>query len=66
MTAEGQVYIWGTSEFAKLGVHSMKKLVLPVCIKDLSAIKKISLGNYHASAIDSNGKLYTWGRGSNG
>jgi len=62
------VYTWGSGEFGRLGSIETKKQTNPRLLKELREhnIAKIALGYYHAVALNSDGVVFTWGRGING
>jgi len=64
----GEVFTWGSGEFGRLGYVDTKKQSQPRLMKELSGqfITKLSLGYYHAAAINDKGTVFTWGRGING
>ena len=68
VTNSGEVYTWGSGEFGRLGSVSAKKQATPMLVKELSTekITKISLGFYHAAALNEQFQMFTWGRGING
>jgi len=68
LTSKGEVYTWGSGEFGRLGYVDTKKQSFPRILKDLSnhVIVKLSLGYYHAAAVNIKGEVFTWGRGING
>ncbi|OMJ75579.1 hypothetical protein SteCoe_25233 [Stentor coeruleus] len=63
VTAEGDV--WGSSkeETSRMILGKMVKKDKLVKIEGLSNIIRVSLGNTHAAAINSKGKLFIWGEG---
>lgn len=68
LNSKGEVYTWGSGEFGRLGYLDTKKQTAPRILKELGghAITKLSLGYYHAAAINDKGQVFTWGRGING
>lgn len=66
---DGLVYSCGRDDFGKLG-HGMRSLYqkTPNIIRALENIKivDIAAGEFHASALSADGKLYTWGYGKDG
>lgn len=73
LTRKGEVYSFGGGSFGQLGLGSISKMPLdsdsypfmptPSKIEALSFINviKISCGDSHTMALDSEGKLYAWG-----
>lgn len=70
--ASGKIWGWGKYENGLLGDTVSENKILPYCISDNNeqlknvVIKKISLGKEHAMALDSDGKVWTWGNEKNG
>ena len=69
----GKVYTWGYNGDGQLGDGTNNDSNIPICISDISTsplnkvkIKEISAGKYHTVAIDEEGKVYAWGRNSDG
>ena len=74
--AEGYVYTWGCSEEGKLG-HGSGDLYWPEGTWEAHGIRKVerlahkrivkfACGSEHSLAIDSEGRLHAWGRGTHG
>jgi alpha-tubulin suppressor-like RCC1 family protein len=67
--AEGQVLVWGTGEHGELGLGVLGKVSLyPQLVwkfRDM-CITHVSAGARHVLAIDSRGRLYSWGSGRSG
>lgn len=73
LTKKGELFSFGGGSFGQLGLGSISKMPLdsdsypfmptPTKIESLSniTITKISCGDSHTMAIDSDGKLYAWG-----
>ena len=68
VTAEGLIYTWGNGSFGRLGYVDILKQTVPRQVIELRGHKivKLSLGYYHAAAINEQGVLFTWGRGNSG
>jgi E3 ubiquitin-protein ligase HERC2 len=70
VTSNGKVFGWGSPKYGKLGQLDQKSdILLPRQIGGvLSDVKVVSVccGESHSCAIDSEGKLYTWGFGGSG
>ena len=78
----GKLYTWGFGPYGQLGhaeyfpgitpwttsSSPVPNKLLPTQVSDLSnvVIKQVSLGRYHSAALDTNGKLYTWGVNTTG
>ncbi len=64
---DGKVLAFGNATNGKLGlgsgVVSEKKIHEPRLIDGLVDIRTVACGDYHSAAVDSSGKLYTWGFG---
>ncbi|CAD8173509.1 unnamed protein product [Paramecium pentaurelia] len=66
---EGRLFSWGSNEFGRLGQNAFAKCMkLPSPITSFGNIKiaKLALGTFHVLAIDTQGNLYSWGRGLQG
>ena len=68
VTEDGSVYSWGSGKMGALGLgqdnndsHSQ-----PVKVQGLSNIVRVDCGTYHTLALDSNGKLYSFGENTYG
>lgn len=62
----GQVYSWGTNTYGQLGNGNNNRISSPTNISTSGVLmgKKIiqvSAGSYHNLALDSEGKIYSWG-----
>ncbi|MCL2680156.1 MAG: hypothetical protein FWF11_01565 [Coriobacteriia bacterium] len=74
--AEGNLWSWGEGTFGKLGLggttnqHAPQQLVLDTDSSDDSddalQWQSVAAGNFHSLALDSEGNLWSWGRGSYG
>lgn len=69
----GNVYTWGDNQFGQLGNGTNDPCTTPVRVINpqdpnlpLSGIVAISAGHWHSLAIDANGVIWTWGKGSAG
>eukprot|EP00475_Leptophrys_vorax_P020711 TRINITY_DN2840_c0_g1_i3.p1 TRINITY_DN2840_c0_g1~~TRINITY_DN2840_c0_g1_i3.p1 ORF type:complete len:282 (-),score=83.25 TRINITY_DN2840_c0_g1_i3:27-872(-) len=69
LDSEGRVYSCGSSEYGRLG-HGRGDLYekVPRLIRGLAGVKvvQIAVGEYHAAALSSDGKVFTWGYGKDG
>ena len=71
---EGKVYTWGRNRYGQLGNGSdIEYSSEPICISDIEGnvlngknIKKIQSNNGTMVALDSEGKVYTWGKNKYG
>lgn len=69
---QGKVYTWGDNEYGQLGNGTTESSDTPICISNISKnilngknIKSV-LGRYSIYALDNEGKVYAWGRNSDG
>lgn len=72
VTSDGKVYSWGDNTYGQLGnglYGASKNLISPYCISNIignklngKIITSVKKGDYHTLALDSNGKVYAWGR----
>jgi len=67
LDSDGKVYAWGHNSYGQLGNNSNEPSSVPIEV-DMSGllagktITAISAGQYFTLALDSNGKVYSWGR----
>ncbi|KAG9154734.1 hypothetical protein Leryth_014229 [Lithospermum erythrorhizon] len=68
LTASGQVYAMGSTDYGKLGnPESDGKLPAKVQGKIKNVIiEEISCGSHHVAVLSSKSEVYTWGKGENG
>ena len=68
LTARGDVYTWGSGDSGRTGTGSMDNVFVPVYLPCFNQVEivEIAVGPDHAAAVSADGKLYTWGYGSNG
>jgi uncharacterized repeat protein (TIGR02543 family) len=72
ITSNGLLFTWGLNSSGQLGDNSTTNRNVPTIITARfslgsgETITQLSLGSFHSSAITSNGRLFTWGRNSNG
>ena len=68
VTTDGVIYTWGNGSFGRLGYVDILKQTVPRQVDELKTHKivKLSLGYYHAAAINEQGMLFSWGRGNSG
>ena len=63
----GSIYSWGSSLWGQLGLDKhIQSTATPTKIDMLSSVDKVSCGEGHSIALDSNGNVYSWGYGSSG
>ncbi len=71
LTADGKLYAWGKNDYWQIGDGTTTNRTLPVLVGttgDMAGktIVDMGAGEYHALAVDSDGKLYAWGYGGYG
>ncbi|MCK5160783.1 MAG: hypothetical protein KAQ99_04335, partial [Candidatus Aureabacteria bacterium] len=67
LDSDGNVWAWGYNNYGQLGNGTFDSAAyLPFQISGLSNIIAITAGGYHSLALDSDGNIYSWGRGSSG
>jgi len=63
LSAEGEVYSWGSGEDGSLGHGDNDARAVPCRVESLSRIERIAAGECCTSAVvDEKGRLFTWGR----
>jgi alpha-tubulin suppressor-like RCC1 family protein len=69
---EGQLYVWGDNKFSKCGVRGELAAAAVIPVPTLltgftdARIVYCALGSLYSAAIDSSGRLFTWGYGKAG
>lgn len=67
LDSSGRVYVWGNNKDGQIGNGSSYPFfTTPQLVTDISNIKSISAGHYHALAQNANGIVYGWGRANSG
>jgi alpha-tubulin suppressor-like RCC1 family protein len=69
LTADGKVWSWGRDDFGQLAHGRGQRFVAtprPVASLDNENIVAIQMGEYHGCAISSEGRIFTWGKNSDG
>jgi len=68
VTTEGKVYCWGRGTYGTLGDGGTTNRSYPVQVIDTSnsTFVAVSAGSEHTCALTDTGKIYCWGRNSNG
>ena len=69
LTSEGILWSWGKDEYGQLGHGRTQRYVtLPrrVASLDHEKIVSIHMGEYHGCAVSSDGRMFTWGKNSDG
>ena len=70
VTDNGELYIWGDNQYGKLGLgkESPKQIDIPTKIpffkENNIKVKDVVLEAHHTIVLDTNGKVYSFGRGS--
>jgi hypothetical protein len=63
LDSAGQLFVWGQNDNGQLPVHSGGSSVLTLTkVSFPPGVLMIAAGNYVSLAVDSNGKLFSWGR----
>ena len=61
------VLVWGENKEGLLGLgYDITSVETPTIIPKLKEIKEVSLSDYHAIALNTNGNAYSWGLGKYG
>jgi len=64
---DGTLWTWGNNGYAKLGTNDKDARITPVTTyAGGTNWKQVSCGYYHATAIKTDGTLWTWGRNNSG
>ena len=66
LTADGQVYAWGSNVTGQLGDGTTTQRNAPVLLSSFNNVVAIAAGAYHSLALSGNGKVYSWGYNSFG
>ena len=63
LAATGEVYTWGTGKEGELGLNSIIETAQPCLCSRLIPyhIVQIACGSHHTVALDSQGRVFTWG-----
>jgi alpha-tubulin suppressor-like RCC1 family protein len=70
ITTSGDLYTWGDSDYGKLGLASTKekKVKTPTLVsffaKNNIKIESVALGRHHTLALDTQGRVFSFGKGS--
>ncbi|MBF0450216.1 MAG: hypothetical protein HQK75_05900, partial [Candidatus Magnetomorum sp.] len=68
--SDGTVWAWGYNSAGQLGNNDCcvgtANSVTPVHVLNISDITKVAAGGLHSMALESNGKVWTWGRNYDG
>jgi|GEM_PF-4373017 len=68
LKSDGTVWAWGNNSNGQLGNGSTINSNIPMPVIGLDNVKivAISAATYHTVALDSNGKVWSWGKNDNG
>ncbi len=71
LDSDGKVYAWGDNTSGQLGDGSNSESEIPVAVStsgilSTKTITAIAIGFYFSVALDSDGKVYTWGYNASG
>ena len=66
MIEDGRVYSWGNGKMGALGHNNNDCQSQPIKVEGLSNIVRVDCGTDHTLALDSNGKLYSFGENTYG
>ncbi|MBN2723990.1 MAG: hypothetical protein JXR95_07980 [Deltaproteobacteria bacterium] len=70
VSTDGKVWCWGRNQMGQLGNHSNENSSVPVTLYPGSVSEKIfvnvTTGTEHACALENNGILWCWGKGTSG
>jgi len=71
VAGSGEMLAWGHNAFGELGDKTEVRKLTPVSVVDtnevpLSGVTSIAAGRYHSLAVNSTGKVLTWGYNSSG
>ncbi|KAG0575477.1 hypothetical protein KC19_5G006600 [Ceratodon purpureus] len=65
LTVDGQIFTWGRGKYGQLGHGTSQNGNFPVAVKALADhhVAQIACGGDHTIAVNSNGQIFSWGRG---
>ncbi len=73
LTKDGEVYAWGDNQYGQLGQGPGQPTAILYAVKvkadgggALSGVAMVAAGGWHALALDSSGKLLSWGLNNDG
>ena len=68
LKSDGTVWAWGFDYYGEIGngTNSSTPVTTPTQVSNLSDVTSIAAGGTTAAAIESNGKVFTWGYGGDG
>jgi len=69
LTEDGEVWVWGSGEFGRLGNGSTSDALTPEpseVMSGISGCKQVVCGEHYSGAVTDDGDLYMWGRNDHG
>ncbi len=72
LDVDGYVYCWGDNQHGQLGDGTTDQSLVPVRVVGedgegyIENVVAIAAGYWHSIAVDANGTIWTWGKGSDG
>lgn len=63
---DGKLWIWGKGDGGRLGLGHEDSVFVPTLNPNLDGVRCIALGGLHSVALDSLGRVFTWGYGGFG
>lgn len=73
LTRDGEVYAWGDNSYGQLGQGPGQPSAIPYAVKvkadgggTLTAVAMVAAGGRHALALDTSGKVLSWGLNNDG
>ena len=70
VTEKGLLYVWGYGAYGQLGLGDDENKLIPTCISkgafDGAMVSMVSLSSYRSLAVTEDGRLWSWGLGSEG
>ena len=68
IASDDKDYCWGYGTYGRLGNGGITQLNAPYPVRETATtvISQIAAGNEHTCSLNSEGKLYCWGKGING
>ncbi|KAL3715372.1 hypothetical protein ACJRO7_007151 [Eucalyptus globulus] len=66
LVVDGKLWIWGKGDGGRLGLGHEDSVFVPTLNPNLDGVRCIALGGLHSVALDSLGRVFTWGYGGFG
>ena len=65
---DGSLWTWGNNSHGQLGIGTIGGSITAPRVVDTGAVRfdRISVGNNHSMALDTQGRVWTWGNGQSG